>query len=333
MELLRITKQAEKRLPARVLEPLQDAVSKYASWYKGLPEESKLYINYRPVIRPSIKSRRMPLQVEPELAPLLFDYHSILTGQILLRGWRVQQLIEGLTSALASWNITIAAASARGLMETACAWFIESKEIADKWKSSTRVSTQNLETLLAARGELAKSVAQVFAGTRLPGLLKVDKSFERKNVLTFIKKTANTLEYAALIEQYEELCDAVHPSFGSTEMFWAEAGINEEAQQVRVLLSRTAAGQPGDKRTQPIVPGSGLIFTIISSATWACERLLSDLQQFEIFCRDVCLTCRIHTLKELDYWAVVSPTGLYEPCACGSGKTTRFCIHEFGRST
>lgn len=330
---MKIPNQVAKRLPAGVLEPLQGAISNYTAWSKRLPEESKLYMNSRPIIGPSIKSGRKPLQTGPDLAALFFDYHSILASHVLLRGWRVHQLIEGLVTALASWNITVAAASARGLIETACAWFVESNEIADKWKSITKMSIEDLDTLLAARSELASSLIQVFAGTRLPALLKIDKSFERRNVLTFIKKTAKTLEYAALIEHYEELCDAVHPSFGGTEMFWAEVGINEETRQARVLLSRTAAGQPGDKRTQPIVPGSGLIFTILSSATWACERLLSDLQQFEIFCRDVCLTCRIHTLEELDYWAVVSPTGLYEPCACGSGKKTRFCIHEFGRST
>jgi hypothetical protein len=87
---------------------------------------------------------------------------------------------------------------------------------------------------------------QVFAGTRLSELLKIDKSFKRRNVLNFIEKTAKTVEYPELIQQYDELCDVVHPSFGSNEIFWAEAGVNEEKKQVRVLVSRTAAGQPGE---------------------------------------------------------------------------------------
>ena len=331
MYTLEIPVSVAGRLPERALEPLQDAVSKYTAWSARLPAESKLYLNQRPVLRPNTSSRRTAERFEADLAPVFFDYHSVLTSQVLLRGWRVGQLIEGLAAALTSWNITVAASTARSLVETACAWFVESREIADTWNSVAKLPVADPDALIGARKELFASLTQVFAGTRLSHLLKVNKAFQRTNVLTHIQKAAKALEYVALVEQYEELCDAVHPSWGSAECFWAEAGVNEEFLQSRVLLSRTAAGQPGDKTLQPLVPGSGLILTILSSATWACERLLADLEQFELLCRDVCLTCHIFTLEDLDYWTVIRPTGLYEPCACGSGRKTRFCVHTFGR--
>jgi hypothetical protein len=171
---------------------------------------------------------------------------------------------------------------------------------------------------------------QVFAGTRLSHVLKIDKAFQRTNVLTHIKKAAKSLDLPALIEQYEELCDAVHPSWGSTECFWAEAGIDSNHAQARILLSRSTAGQPGDPSQQPLTPGSGLGITVLVTAAWACERLTTDLERFDLLCRDVCLTCRIYTLQELDYWKVVRPTGVYDACACGSGTKSRFCIHNFG---
>ena len=319
------------RLPESALGPLQDAVSRYAAWAAHLPGESKLYLNQSPVLRPKANSGRTAARFDPDLAPVFFDYHSVLASQVLLRGWRVGQLIEGLTAALSSWNITVAASTARSLVETACAWFVESRQIANTWSSVAKRPVADPDSLQRARRELFASLTQVFAGTRLSHILQIEKGFQRTNVLTHIQKTAKALEYVALVEQYEELCDAVHPNWGSMECFWAEAGFNEDLLQARVLLSRTAAGQPGDRRLRPLVPGSGLILTILSSATWACQRLLADLEEFELLCRDVCLTCHIFTLQDLDYWAVVRPTGLYEPCACGSGKKTRFCVHTFGR--
>jgi hypothetical protein len=241
-------------------------------------------------------------------------------------------LIEGLAGALANWNITVAATTARALVETACAWSVESKEIADTWNSVAKVSVHDLDALSAARRNLITSLRQVSIGTRLSDLINGGKGVQRTNVLTHIQKAAKASGYLPLIQQYEELSDAVHPSWGSMEIFWAEVGVSKELLQSRVLLSRTAAGQPGDRTMQPLLPGSGLILTILSSATWACERLLADLEEFEVLCRDVCLTCQIFTLQDLDYWTVVRPTDPYQPCACGSGKKTRFCLHTFGRS-
>lgn len=320
-----------KRLPKHAVDALRAALAKFAVWAKELPEESKLYLNQRPVLRRNVGSGGSGFGFEPDLAPVFFDFHSVLTSQVVVRGWRVSQLLEGLATALSSWNITIAASAARALVETACAWFVESRELHDTWNSVASRPIEDANGLLQARKELMASVTQVFAGTRLPHVLKSSKAFQRINVLTHIKRAAKVLERPDLIEQYDELCDAVHPSWGSAECFWAEAGIDAARSQSRILLSRLTAGQPGDPSQQPLIPGSGLGITVLLAATWACERLTTDLERFELLCRDVCLTCRIHTLPELDYWKVVKPTGLHEACACGSGNESRICVHSFGR--
>ena len=287
-----------RRLPVRALEPLQNALSRWADWSLRLPAESRFYLNRRPVLRPKVTWERTAARFEPDLAPVFYDYHSVLTSQVVLRGWRVSQLIEGLASALSSWNITVAASIARSLVETACAWFVKSKEIADTWNSVAKLPVADNDALLGARKELLTSLAQVFAGLDSRTFLRSIRSFSEQTC-SHIEKTAKALKHVSLLEQYEELCDAVHPSFGSMECFSAEAGINEELLEARVLLSRSAVGQPGDRTLQPLVPGSGLILTVVSSAAWACERLVSDLEQFEFLCRDVCLTCHIFTLQDL----------------------------------
>lgn len=319
------------RLPSDAVDALRTALARFAMWAKELPEESKLYLNQRPVLRRDVQSGGSGSGFEPDLAPVFFDYHSVLTSQSILRGWRIGQLLEGLATSISSWNITIAASAARSLVETACSWFVESRELQTTWNAVACQPIDNANALRQARMELMTSVTQVFAGTRLSHVLKIDKAFQRTNVLTHIKKAAKILDLPALTQQYEELCDAVHPSWGSTECFWAEAGIDSNHAQARILLNRLAAGQPGDPSQSPGTPGSGLGITILLTAAWACERLTADLEQFELLCRDVCLTCRIYTLPDLDYWKVVRPTGPNDACACGSGKRSRFCVHSFGR--
>jgi hypothetical protein len=317
-------------LPDDALKSAQVAVGRLRDWASTVPEQSKFYMNKRPNFMafapPGIRSQRLDLNV----ASAFFDVHSVLAGQCIVKTWRASQLVEGLAWACGHWNITMAAASARALVETASAWFIESTEIIDLWKSIKGKKVAELADVHRARNELYAATTQMFAGTRLTSMLKVSKDFQRTNILTLIKKATNRLDRQDLWDKYEALCDSVHPSWGSSECFWQEVGLNEQLNQMRVLLNKRCAGEPGDPAGPPKKPGSGLGLIILESSSWACDRLLTDLMEFHRMCVDICLTCRIFDLPSMDYWQVVRPTGLYDPCACGSNKKTRFCHHKFG---
>jgi hypothetical protein len=163
-----------------------------------LPPESTIYLNQRPVLRAFTGPKRV-IKSEIDFAPVFFDNHSVLTSQIVLRGWRMSQLIQGLTDALAQWNITMAACAERFLVESACAWFIESRQLIEAWETTVKRQIGSPDDLFSVRSDLFRSATQVFAGTRLPQMLERNKELQRTNVLTFIQKASKTLVIPELV--------------------------------------------------------------------------------------------------------------------------------------
>jgi hypothetical protein len=186
---------------------------------------------------------------------------------------------------------------------------------------------------MEVRRELYRASVQIIWGTRLPDMVKTYKITQRTNVLTLVQKAAKLLNEPNLRSDYEILCDAVHPSWGADECFWDELGELPEFYRRRYLLSRDAIGQAGIVDTGNVRRGSPLSGVILSNAAFAIRRLATDLREFEFFTHDLCLTGRVHILSNLDYWGIVRPTGSYDLCACGSGKKSRFCKHNFASDT
>jgi hypothetical protein len=322
-----------RQLPGALVQDLQAAVDELASWTTTLPRTSKFYANERVVSRRPAVLPADVTQRDLELADTFFDIHSVLVAQCLLKGWRVEQLMESLLLALSRWSITPAALATRALVETAAAWFVESSQVVEAWQElkTRRVTSQ--KDAIAVRRELYEASTQMVWGTRLHDIVQKYEITQRTNILTLVQKAAKLLGTPALWSDYEVLCDAVHPSWGAGECFWEEAGIAPEIYQTRVLLSRDAIGQVRTGDTKTIRPGSPLSGVVLTNATLALRRLAEDLRRFERFTHDLCLTGRVHTLSDLDYWGIVRPTGTYDLCACASGRKSRFCSHDFARDT
>ena len=318
-----------KQLRPDALTPLETALEQLSKWTSNLPSRSKFYLNQRVTVhdRPSLRSSRAKGE-SVVTADVLFDIHSLLAAQCLLKSWRSAQLANGLALALGSWNLTVAAALVRSLVETASAWAIESRDVAAQWRKLKCTSVRSVEDALKVRGELYQATRQVAWGTRLS--LRASEKFKRTNILTLIQKAEKQCPRPKLLEDYEILCDAVHPSWGAGECFWSEYGIAADIQQVRVLIGTDAVGWLG-VTDQAIKAGSPLPETVVACGAWAIQALAADLPSFNQVCRDLCLTARVYLLSNLDYWGIVQPTSTYAECACGSGRKTRFCSHEFGR--
>jgi len=308
---------------------LQEAIGQLEDWVSTLPKESRYYLNM------TIPNRHPPFgsnvsKLELNIADAFFDLHSSLAGQCLIKSWRAAQLVDGLENALSTWNLTMAAMAARALVETASAWSIESNEFAALWMATKAKRLRTFTDISNVRHDLFVASMQMSVGTRLPHIAKDSKMLQRTNILTLVQKAAKAQDrYQTLWQDYEILCDAVHPSWGSSECFWAEAGF-DDVNQYRVLLSRSAVGQLSSDDAETVRPGSGLFRVILSTASWACLKLTADLQRFHRMCCDMCLTSRIFIFGGQDYWGIVSPRQPDEACACGSGAATRDCRHVFG---
>jgi hypothetical protein len=307
------------------------AIDEVSSWIAPLPGDSLFYVNTEVSFVPV---KKLPTGVslkELRLGEIFFDIHSIWTSQCLLKSWRLAQLVQSLSISLSSWNLTTAAMVARALVETASAFYFECNSLIEQWESLKGNPVQTDSDALKIRHQLYNESRQFAWASRIPAIEKMSPELKRKNVVTFVEKAGKKLGRENLKEEYDVLCDAVHPSWGASECFWIESGqAIDLPQQLRVLLSFEAIGQIDVKDINPIRPGSSLTGVIFPSGTWAIDTLTTSLKKFDRLCKDLCLTAHIYRFHNLHYWGIVHPTSNYEPCACGSGRKTRFCRHEFG---
>lgn len=330
VSVLHVPEEISRRLKPDAFSSLEAVLSRVAQWTAKLPAQSHFYLNEVVTLH---RIDMIPTALSPRdvaLADVFFDIHSLFASQCLLKSWRVAQLAEGLVAALRTWNLTVAASVARALVETASAWAIESRDVATAWASLKRTPIRSMDDAMGVRNKLYQATKQVAWGTRLAKAVEQDAKLQRTNILTLVGKAQKRCERPQLLDDYEILCDAVHPSYGAGECFFSEAGRATGVPQIRVLIGSDAVGWVGKRDDNPVLAGSPLSEVLISCSVWALETLAADLPAFSQVCGDLCLTARIYLLSNLDYWGIVKPTGIYDLCACGSGKKTKFCSHEFG---
>jgi hypothetical protein len=132
---LSIPERIRKQVRADALGDLENAVNELSNWTSKLPSDSLFYLNDRVTIHSidSVSNGASPIDIIT--ADILFDIHSFFSSQCLLKSWRADQLSKSLAYALENWNLTMAAAAARALVETASAWTIESREVISVWAS------------------------------------------------------------------------------------------------------------------------------------------------------------------------------------------------------
>ena len=319
------------RLPADLMVKLSQAVASARDWVMPLPQQSLFYFNEIVNIRRRCDLARGIRHRDVMFADVFFDVHSMLSTLCLVKSWRLEQLTDGLVFSLGSWNLSVGASMARCLVELASSWAIEAREAANLWRELKQRKIENEDEAMSVRSELKKGTLQMGIGTRLPSILKSGSGPERKNVLTFVDRAESVLERPGLRADYDVLCDAVHPSWGSNECFWRESGRGKElSAQLRVLVSKEAIGWVDACDRDAIRPGSPLAYVVLKASEWALRTLVTELRSFDRLCRDLCLTARIHRLADLTYWGVVAPKAPYEACSCGSGEKTTFCPHTFG---
>lgn len=326
---LSIAPQILDALPKDAIVDLGDILSRLRLWTDSLPSESYVLLNRAVPLRPP-GVPRIQDNKSVFVADAFMDVHTHLTGLLLAESWRVAQLAAGLTTALSNWNLTLAAMVARTALETAAAWAIESAKLLDEWAAVKGTSLTDPRDVIERRRRLFLALQQPYFGTRRGDMLENYPSLRRTNIGTFLKKAAAAFGYGTLLNDYEVLCDAVHPSWGALECFWAEVGGAEDIPQFRTLLSRSSVGHFAAKEGDLVRPGSPLAPVILTSCRWAFRRLEEDLANFDRMCRDVCLTTGIYIFPNMTYWGIVKPTGTYSQCSCGSGRKSRFCRHTFG---
>jgi SEC-C motif len=260
---------------------------------------------------------------------LLSDLHTRLSGWWLTQLWRAADLTAGALTAIADWNILVAAAWSRSLLEGAAAFMAETEAIADEWDVFKRAGTPTRRSAEIFFETFNEKVARLLYASRLSAVKDKSPSLLSTNVLTYIKKLARKTEDYDVIDIYEWLCDAVHPSFGSSTAYVVinkkhNTGthvVQEFAHRPLPELAKT------DFATTPTVAHAAADAIIIAG------RLLLDyLAKARWLVYDFGMTSEVAFNMRLNYYGRVGIPGRNERCPCGSGRKFKACVHRWGDS-
>ena len=141
----------------------------------------------------------------------LFDLHPRMIGWYLTALWRARELTDDLIASLGAWHVVASAALSRSLFEGAFAFVAEAGEMADAWYAMKATGPPDTFAAEAFGKELERFLLQAQLGTRIG-----ERGVRRTAIKTMIDRGIRRadLEQAPLDEQYNWLCDAVHPSYG-----------------------------------------------------------------------------------------------------------------------
>jgi hypothetical protein len=309
--------ELEDVMPPEIVDlpPLLDHL---ASLVAETPETSWFLANVDPPA-PRWEGRPSTLKDDEfELATYLWDIHSMMCGHYLHILWRTDQLSRSAAGAFSAWDLVSASALTRGLIESAAVFTIEHTELLSVWARARKSGFASWKDVADFHSEAGRILTQMVMGTRQPELLEIGRLGDvltRKNVLTFLKKAAKTHDYSQLVQIYDTLSDAVHPSMGANAVFWTKQdGLQDPAQLHWHLARRAARWSPA-----PQAIAKGLV--------WSLQRLLNDLAHFREASNDSCLSAKISHLEGLNYFGFIPNPNPYAQCPCGSGKKAKFCQH------
>jgi hypothetical protein len=297
-----IASQALFLIPQTVDNP-RDAMSEFATTMSA--EEEVTYIT-----SPSIDGKTSGLVVVPAkdstpnnfyLTPFI-DTHSRLIAWWLTTFWRSLDLAKS-TWELAEANRFISAsACSRSLLETSAAFWCEVIEIADLWR---KIKLRGITKVSAINDwrELNNWVWQTTYGgkfdSRAPDLEKQWANLQKTNVLTYIGRLAKSCPNIDLQEQYQWLCNTVHPSCGGT--FAMSTPLVAHASNTHAFAwfapfpthMESTAGQTSERRVQEAIAVSAIV------AVRVMEKTLDDSLRI---IDDLGLTTSAPKMATFKYW-------------------------------
>jgi hypothetical protein len=155
------------------------------------------------------------------LLALYVEVHSRLVSWWLTNAWRSEQLARAAWRLGDSEQIVPAAACARSLLETAAAFWVDSRKLSELWRA-VKAETAEQGSKLKHWHDLTMQIWRMMWGAKfdnkVPELAKMYELLPRTNVLSLIEKleraTSDTVQ-----RDYQWLCNAVHPSIGGMLAF------------------------------------------------------------------------------------------------------------------
>ena len=280
--------------------------------------------------KPSMVAWPVADQTPPEklLLALYVEVHSRLVSWWLINAWRSEQL------AGATWwlgdheQIVPAAACARSLVETAAAFWVDSRELRELWRS-IKAQAAKEGPKITHWHQLTRLIwRMVWAAkfdSKVPDLAKKFEGLPRTNVLGYIEKLQRATS-AVLQRDYQWLCNAVHPSIGGMLAFTAPMVVHKTGTSAFQYVAPFATHFVGEGRTSAEIT---IDEAVARSASLAVAVLRETLDATLRIIDDIALTTGAPTMASFRYWRMVSQESPDAPCPCRSGREAKNCPHDW----
>jgi hypothetical protein len=275
---------------------------------------------------------------------LYVEIHSRFITWWLVNACRSQQLADATWSLGDAFQIVPAAACARSLLETAASLWVETTNLDEVWrriKTNSATSgpevghwyeiTNLIHTMLWASKFDKRAATLATSYGRL----------QRTNILSYINNLARATN-GPIHDDYQWLCNAVHPSIGGMLAFAAPLmGHNTKTHAFQWVCSEPIhftklphnTGQRGtniprypheEEEREATVENA-----LARVAIFSVDVIKIVLDQALRVIDDIGLTPNAPATAIFEYWRTIRNPGKNANCACRSGKKVKYCPHNW----
>lgn len=251
------------------------------------------------------------------------ELHSRLVAWWLVHAWRLADLAEETLDSLRSWRITVAAVTARALIEEVGCLLYEGRALTHAWAGAKATELKTANDRNRVREALHPILVKAGFGSRM---LITPEHRKATNVLTYVQKLEKATENQNISKWYDLLTDAAHPAWGARIAMASQPARHVSGAVFLRFYRRTPVPVISDAEI-------GTDFTVahaVADALVDCSTLgLSLLWRTMAVVDDFGLTTSSATLTARPYWRKLTPTRGARPCPCGRGKWSE-CQHWWG---
>lgn len=269
----------------------------------------------------------MPGSVDWFIHFLFSDVHTRLGAYWLNHLWRGAELATASGDALGRWQVLVAAACSRSLLEGAIVFAEEVQGLLNIWDDFKRKGKPKQEELEAFVKLFNENLLQVQYASRITRQDAKYPLAKSKNILTHIEKWCRREKNDRVGEIYEWLCDAVHPSWGFKTVYITYRGMHESRTHLLEKYARfPLSSMVGNEF------GATVAKAAADSVIIACEILMNNLKWSRWIFDDIGFTSGVSSHAKLNYFGRMQLPGPNDRCPCDSGRKFKKCFHMWGES-
>lgn len=280
---------------------------------------------------PFLRQTAQPGSTEWLITFTFSDLYVRLGAWWLTQLWRGAELATGARDGLEQWHVLVVAACGRSLLEGAAYLDAEVSKLIEMWDAFKRSGVPTADTLDDFARELNERVTTLQYASRVGQGTEQPPQVPSTNVMTYLDKLAKRATDFDVIETYQWLCDAVHPSFGSSTTYCV-VRLRDSARSH--LLERHARHPLDDRASNPQAFTPTVAQRAADAIILATDLLDQDLVRVRWVLDDVGLTTQIADslpLKLLDFPLAHQHPERNSACPCGSGRKFKHCVHRWGQ--